>query len=185
MAYTQLNFLSKSPRLDQAGGEHTTNPVRPKKLSRTVADQFVSFFLFLCLCVKPPHANPPRPLRTHHDRTCQCAVKGNFLFPLRVEFLLKTDGGYPMDAEFNSLRVEFLLKTDSGYPRDAEVTLFTLANPEHSLRFNTHWSAPPVSALARSGGPRKMTQSSVSRNSNIVRLMDRPRAVVRIIRGVT
>jgi len=43
-----------------------------------------------------------------------------------------------------SLRVtvEFLLKTDSGYPRDAEVTLFTLANPEHSLRFNTHWSAP-------------------------------------------
>jgi len=24
------------------------------------------------------------------------------------------------------LRIEFLLKTDSGYPRDAEVTLFTL-----------------------------------------------------------
>ena len=41
------------------------------------------------------------------------------------------------------LRVEFLLKTDSGYPRDAEVTLFTLENPEHFLRFNTHWSAPP------------------------------------------
>jgi len=34
-----------------------------------------------------------------------------------------------------SLRVEFLLKTDSVYPRDAEVTLFTLAHPEHSLRF--------------------------------------------------
>jgi len=49
------------------------------------------------------------------------------------------------------LRVEFLLKTDSGYPRDAEVTLFTPANPEHFLRFNTHWSAPPVSTLARSG----------------------------------
>ena len=63
------------------------------------------------------------------------------------------------------LRVEFLLKTDSGYPRDAEVTLFTLTNPEHSLRFNTHWSAPPVSALsgARSGGPRKMSQPPVSR----------------------
>ena len=29
-----------------------------------------------------------------------------------------------------ALRVDFLLKTDSGYPRDAEVTLFTLANPE-------------------------------------------------------
>ena len=50
------------------------------------------------------------------------------------------------------LRVEFLLKTDSGYPRDAEVALFTLANPGSSLRFNTHWSAPPVSTLARSGG---------------------------------
>ena len=46
-----------------------------------------------------------------------------------------------------------LLKTNSGYPRDAEVTLFTLENPEHFLRFNTHWSAPPVSARARSGGP--------------------------------
>jgi len=82
-------------------------------------------------------------------------------------------------------RVEFLLKTDSGYPRDAEITLFTLANPEHSLRFNTHWSAPLVSALARSGGPgRKMSQSQISRNSNIERRMDRPRAVVGVIRGV-
>ena len=47
----------------------------------------------------------------------------------------------------------FLLKTDSGYPRDAEVALFTLANPGSSLRVNTHGSAPPDSALARSGGP--------------------------------
>jgi len=31
------------------------------------------------------------------------------------------------------MRVEVLLKTDSGYPKDAEVTLFTLANPEHNL----------------------------------------------------
>jgi len=84
----------------------------------------------------------------------------------------------------SSMRVEFLLTTDSGYPRDAEVTLFTLANPEHSLRFNTHWSAPRVSALARSGGPRKMSQSPVSRNSNIERRMERPRAVVGVIRGV-
>jgi len=45
--------------------------------------------------------------------------------------------------------VKFLLKTDGGFPKDAEVTLFTLANPGSSLRFNTHWSAPPVSALAR------------------------------------
>ena len=45
------------------------------------------------------------------------------------------------------------MKTDSGYPRNAEFTLFTIANPESSLRFKTHWSAPPVSALARSSGP--------------------------------
>jgi len=42
----------------------------------------------------------------------------------------------------SDLRVEFLLKTDGGYNRDAEVSLFTLANPGSSLRFNTPWSAP-------------------------------------------
>ena len=43
------------------------------------------------------------------------------------------------------LRVEFLLKTDGGYPRDAGVFLsFMMANPGSSLRLNTHWSAPPV-----------------------------------------
>ena len=82
------------------------------------------------------------------------------------------------------LKVEFLLKTESGYLRDAEVTLFTPANPEHSLRFNTHWSAPPVSSLARSRGPRKMSQSPVSRNSNIERRMDSPKSVVGVIKGV-
>jgi len=53
----------------------------------------------------------------------------------------------------SSLRVEFLLKTDSGYPKDKGVTLFTLATPENPLRYNTHRSAPPVSALAHSRGP--------------------------------
>ena len=118
----------------------------------------------------------------------------NAAYDLRVEFLLKTDSGYPKDTGVNkpwkplgipsALRVEFLLKTDSGYSRDAKVTLFTLENSEHSLCFNTHWSTPPVSALARSGGPRKMSQSLVLRNSNIERRMDRPRAVVGVIRGV-
>ena len=42
------------------------------------------------------------------------------------------------------LRVELLSKTGSGYPKDAKVTLFTLATPGSSLRFNTHWSAQPV-----------------------------------------
>ena len=61
------------------------------------------------------------------------------------------------------LRVEFLLKTDSGYPKDMGATLFTLATPGNPLRYNTHRSAPPVSALAHSRGPRRRSQSSVSR----------------------
>ena len=39
------------------------------------------------------------------------------------------------------LRVEFLLKTDSGYPKDTGVTLFTLATIGNPLRYNTHQSA--------------------------------------------
>ena len=39
-----------------------------------------------------------------------------------------------------------------GYPRDAGVISFTITTPGISLKLNTHWSAPPVSALARSGG---------------------------------
>jgi len=61
----------------------------------------------------------------------------------------------------NLLRVEFLLKTDSGYPKDTGVTLFTLATPGNPLRYVTHWSAPPVSALADSRGSRKRSQSPV------------------------
>jgi len=33
------------------------------------------------------------------------------------------------------LRVEILLKTDSGYPRDAEVALLTLVDPVFFLSF--------------------------------------------------
>ena len=55
---------------------------------------------------------------------------------------------------FHWVRVEFFLKTDSGYPKDTGVTLFTLAIPGNPLRYNTHRSTPPVSALAYSRGPR-------------------------------
>ena len=53
------------------------------------------------------------------------------------------------------LRVEFSLKTDSGYPKDTGFTLFTLATPGTPLCYNTQWSAPPVSALTHSRGPRR------------------------------
>ena len=58
------------------------------------------------------------------------------------------------------LKVEFLLKTDSGYPkgekkRKAEIprTKMHLGNHGNVLRYNTPRSALPVSALAHSGGP--------------------------------
>ena len=67
---------------------------------------------------------------------------------LRKENKLKNDCGCP-------LRVEFILKTDSGYPKDTGVTLFTLATSGNPLRYNTHRSAPQVStrALSHSRGP--------------------------------
>ena len=107
---------------------------------------------------------------------------GSRLLTQEIEFLsLPLQGPWGVCV---ALRVEFLLKTDSEYPKDVEFTLFTLANPGSSLRFNTHWSPPPISGLCRCGGPRKMSQAPVSRNSNIERRMDRPKAVVGFIRGL-
>ena len=48
------------------------------------------------------------------------------------------------------------MKTDSGYPKDEGVTLITKATPGNPLRYNTHRSTPPVSALAHSRGPRRV-----------------------------
>jgi len=67
-------------------------------------------------------------------------------------------------VKIEGLRVEFLLKTDSGYPKDTGVTLFTPATPGNPLRYNTHWSAPPVSDLAHSRGPRKTQGQSLSQS---------------------
>ena len=72
------------------------------------------------------------------------------------------------------------LKTDCGYPKDKGVTLMTLVTPENPLRYNTPRSALPFSDLAHSRGPRKMSQAP----SNIETRMDRPKFVVRVIRGV-
>ena len=38
------------------------------------------------------------------------------------------------------LRVEFLLKTDSGYPKDTGVTLFSMATSGNPLRYDTFFS---------------------------------------------
>jgi len=48
--------------------------------------------------------------------------------------------------------LQFLLKTDSGYPKDTGVTLKTLTTTGNLLRYNTPRSVPSVSALAHSRG---------------------------------
>ena len=58
---------------------------------------------------------------------------------------------------------ESRLKTDSGYPKDAGVTMEGHHGKSWGfLCCNTYRSAPLVSALARSRGPRKESQSPVS-----------------------
>jgi len=59
------------------------------------------------------------------------------------------------------LKVEFLFKTDSGYPKDTGDTLITLGTSGSPLRYNTHRSAQSVSHLAHSRKLRKRSQSPV------------------------
>ena len=56
------------------------------------------------------------------------------------ELAARHRGRTPGPADFSEfsfpLRVEFLLKTDSEYTKDTGVTLFTLATPGNPLRYN-------------------------------------------------
>jgi len=82
------------------------------------------------------------------------------------------------------LRVEFLLKTENGYSRDASFfphsRWHTLGVPSVLTPIGQHHQSPPSPVPGDLG----MSQSPVSRNSNIERRMDRPKAVVGVIRGV-
>ena len=62
----------------------------------------------------------------------------------------KMEIGQDLSNLQQSLRVEFLFKTDGGYPKNTGITTYTLATHGNPLRYNTHRSAPPVSALAHS-----------------------------------
>jgi len=83
---------------------------------------------------------------------------------------------------FVCLRVEFLLKTDSGYPKDTGVN-----KPWQPLRIpftiipicQLHQSPPSPIPGDLGRGP-----SHQSTCSNIETHMDRPKSVVRVIRGV-
>ena len=77
--------------------------------------------------------------------TIRSAGRAQIISLARGDLALLTSGWPP--------RLEFLLKTDSGYPKDTGVTLFTLATPGNPPRYHTHRSAPPVSTLAHSRGP--------------------------------
>ena len=81
-----------------------------------------------------------------------------------------------------SLRVEFLLKTDSGYPKDTGVDKpwQTLGIPSTITPIGQLHQSPPWPIPGDLGrGP-----SHQSTCSNIETRMDRPKSVVRVIRGV-
>ena len=110
---------------------------------------------------------------------------GNLFFIMRFAVTIQLSWWWAFLLSL--LIVEFLFKTDSGYPKakDTGVTVFTLATPGNPFRYNTHRSVPPVSALAHSRGPRKTRVPVTSLScSNIETCMDRPKSVVRVIRGV-
>ena len=80
------------------------------------------------------------------------------------------------------LRVEFLLKTDSGYPKDTGVN-----KPWQPLRIP--FAITPIGQLNKSPpspipGDLGRGPSHQSTCSNIETRMDRPKSVVRVIRGV-
>ena len=84
-----------------------------------------------------------------------------FFFPLRVEFLLKTDSGYPKDTGVN----------EPWQPLGIPFGITPIGQLYKSL------PSPIPEDLGR--GP-----SHQSTCSNIEARMDRPKSVVRVIRGV-
>ena len=61
------------------------------------------------------------------------------------------------------LRVEFLLKTDGGHPEKTVVTLSTLGTPGNPFHSSTHRWGPALPAVAHSRGCRNISKASVSR----------------------
>ena len=96
-----------------------------------------------------------------HQSFWNLSVSAVWFVPIPVKYL--TGPQSCVSRYWSCLRVQFLLKTDSGYPKDTGVTWFTMATPGNPLRYDTPRSALPVSALAHSRGPRKRSQSPVSR----------------------
>jgi len=89
-----------------------------------------------------------------------------------------------MEVPKHTLIVEFLLKTDSGYPKDMEVNKpwqllgipFAITPIGH-----LHQSLPSHIPGGLGRGPSHWHQSTCS---NIETRMDRPKSVVSVIRGV-
>jgi len=81
-----------------------------------------------------------------------------------------------------ALRVKFLLKTDSGYPKDTGVKKpwQPLRIPSAITHIGQLYQSPPSPIQGNLGrGP-----SHQSTCSNIETRMDRPKSVVRVVRGV-
>jgi len=91
--------------------------------------------------------------------------------------------GGKVQALRRGLRLVFCMKTESGYATG--VILLTLATPGNPLRCHTHRSVhllqSPPSPIPRDLGRGPSHQSACS---NIETRKDRPKSVVRVIRGV-
>ena len=70
-----------------------------------------------------------------------------FWFYLLTQKFLRRFVGAGLCKVHLCLRVQFLLKTDSGYPKDTEVTLFTLATPGNFSGFPVQTSPTQNRAL--------------------------------------
>ena len=122
-------------------------------------------FLFFCDVLCPPLSNKKIEFRHVPDTSRNLFQMSKRVVHRILEIVRRTKSRNPQKLDrcgrlFVCLRIEFLLKTVSGYHKDTGVTLFTLATPGNPLHYNTHWSAPPVSSLTQSRGP-KRSQSPV------------------------
>ena len=112
-------------------------------------------FLFFCDVLCPPLSNKKIEFRHVPDTSRNLFQMSKRVVHRILEIVRRTKSRNPQKLDrcgrlFVCLRIEFLLKTVSGYHKDTGVTLFTLATPGNPLHYNTHRSAPPVSALANS-----------------------------------
>jgi len=96
----------------------------------------------------------PKGLKFLENFPAMCVVVG-LGKPTAVEPKLKVDLGFEICVQVHHLQWQPLeiLFVFTGVATEIGDSPSSVATPGNSLRFHPLWSAPPVSALACSGGP--------------------------------